>query len=144
MSNSHHALLAVRWRELRRRRATLVARREELRRPLPDWALLPLQEAGLTTAEVAIVGSPADAATRQAELAQIAAELSGLDQRAAEIERRLTALPARELDAVAALLRLALDQLQEGAPTGTALAFLQRAAGDLDALKTEEGLRAAG
>lgn len=147
MPNGHHALLAARFRELHRRRAALIARRDELRCPLPDWALLPLQEAGLTAAEITVAGGSPEASARRAELARVEAELGQLEQRLAEIEQRLTLLPAREIDAIAAMLRLAIEQLQEGAgaATGTALKLLQRAAGELDGMADEaQGLRAVG
>ncbi|GBD44403.1 hypothetical protein HRbin40_01892 [bacterium HR40] len=142
-------LLVRRIGELRRKRRTLVERQDRLRRSLPEWTFAPLQLVGLSADEIRSMIDDLDKAERDAGLAEIEAEIDAIDRQLEQLESQILASPARSLDAIQAVLELAIARLREQTPTdpddlfydyGDAriLFLLERAADDLRAYLAEE------
>lgn len=142
-------LLVRRIGELRRKRRTLVERQDRLRRSLPEWTFAPLQLVGLSADEIRSMIDDLDKAERDAGLAEIEAEIDAIDRQLEQLESQILASPARSLDAIQAVLELAIARLREQIPTdpddlfydyGDAriLFLLERAADDLRAYLAEE------
>jgi hypothetical protein len=138
-------LLIRRIGELRRRREALIERQERLRGGLPEWALAPLQLAGMSEAEIRAYMTSLSEAERRTGLSEIDHELEQLDQQVEELENLLLTTPARTLEGVQAVLDMAVARFRSQTVTdptdvfydyGDAriLTFLERAADDLRAL----------
>lgn len=141
-------LLIRRIGELRRRRESLAERQERLRGSLPDWALAPLQLAGMSAAEIRAYMTQLSEAERKAGLDEAERELEQLDQQIEELENLLLTTPSCSLDGVQAVLDMAVARFRAQTVTdptdvfydyGDAriLTFLERAADDLRALLLE-------
>jgi hypothetical protein len=142
-------LLIRRIGELRRRRDGVVERQERLRGGLPDWALMPLQLAGMSTSEIQGYISDLSEAERRSGLDELEGEIEQLDRQIEELENLLLTTPARTLDGVQSVLDMAVARFRAQTVTdpgdvfydyGEAriLTFLERAAEDLRALLREE------
>lgn len=146
-------LLIRRISELQRRRDGLVDKQDRLRRSLPEWALAPLQLAGMSAAEIKGLMSDLSIAERDAGLDEIEHELEQLDSQIEELENLLLSTPARSLDGIQAVLDLAVTRFRAQTVSdpndvffdyGEAriLTFLERAADDLRSLLAETQRRA--
>ena len=147
------ALLIRRINELQRRRDSLVDRQDRLRRTLPEWALAPLQLAGMTSAEIKGLMIDLSTAERDAGLDEIERELEQLDSQIEELENLLLTTPARSLDGIQAVLDLAVARFRAQTVSdpndvfydyGDAriLTILERASDDLRALLADTHRRA--
>ena len=147
------ALLIRRINELQRRRDSLVDRQDRLRRTLPEWALAPLQLAGMTSAEIKGLMIDLSTAERDAGLDEIERELEQLDSQIEELENLLLTTPARSLDGIQAVLELAVARFRAQTVSdpndvfydyGDAriLTILERASDDLRALLADTHRRA--
>ncbi len=106
------ALLIRRINELQRRRDSLINKQDRLRRTLPEWALAPLQLAGMTSAEIKGLMTDLSTAERDAGLDEIERELEQLDSQVEELENLLLTTPARSLDGIQAVLDLAVTRFR--------------------------------
>ncbi|MEK0083781.1 hypothetical protein [Benzoatithermus flavus] len=142
-------LLIRRIGELQRKRAALAERQEQLRGSLPDWALAPLQLAGMSAAEIRQFMSDLSEAERKAGLDELERELEQLDRQIEELENVLLTTPACTLDGVQAMLDLAIARFRAQVATdptdvfydygeARVLTFLERAADDLRAFLQAE------
>lgn len=147
------ALLSRRLSELQRRRDALVDKQDRLRRTLPEWALAPLQLAGMSSSEIRGLMSDLSAAERDAGLDEIELELEQLDSQVEELENLLLTTPARSLDGIQAVLDLAVSRFRAQTVSdpndvfydyGDAriLTFLERASEDLRTLLADSHRRA--
>ena len=150
---ANNTLLIRRLAELRRRREALADRQERLRSTLPDWALAPLQLVGMTATEIKDLMHDLSEAERKAGLDQAERDLEGLDQQIEELENLLLTTPARSLEAIHAVLDMAVTRFRAQTVTdpgdvfydyGDArmLTFLERALEDMRTL-LQESQRAA-
>ena len=147
------ALLIRRINELQRRRDSLVNKQDRLRRTLPEWALAPLQLAGMTSAEIKGLMTDLSTAERDAGLDEIERELEQLDAQIEELENLLLTTPARSLDGIQAVLDLAVARFRAQTVSdpndvfydyGDAriLTILERASDDLRSLLADTHRRA--
>ena len=141
-------LVVRRIAELQRRRQMLVDRQERVRRSLPEWAFTPLQLVGMSAEEIRGMMNELARAEDEAGLSEIEREIEKIDQQIEDLENSLLATPARSLDAIQAILELAVSRFREQTATdpddvfydyGDAriLFLLERATGDLRALLAE-------
>jgi polyhydroxyalkanoate synthesis regulator phasin len=105
-------LLIRRTGELRRRREALVDRLQQLRGSLPEWALAPLQLVGMSPDEIRSMMSDLSEAERASGLEEVERELEQLDQQIEELENLLLTTPARSLEAIHAVLDMAVTQFR--------------------------------
>jgi uncharacterized coiled-coil DUF342 family protein len=142
-------LVVRRIGELRRRRRALLERQDRLRRSLPEWTFAPLQLVGLSAEEIRSMIDDLDRAESEAGLTEIDAEIEAIDRQLEQLESQILTSPARSLDAIQAVLELAIARLREQTATdpddlfydyGDAriLFLLERAADDLRAYLAEE------
>jgi uncharacterized coiled-coil DUF342 family protein len=142
-------LIVRRIGELRRRRRALLDRQDRLRRSLPEWTFAPLQLVGLSAEEIRSMIDDLDRAESESGLKDIDAELEAIDRQLEQLESQILTSPARSLDAIQAVLDLAIARLREQTATdpddlfydyGDAriLFLLERAADDLRAYLAEE------
>ncbi len=134
--------------DLQRRRQLLLERQERLRRSLPEWTFAPLQLVGMSEEEIRSMVGEIDRAGSQSGIDEVERELERIDRQLEELESSLLTTPARSLDAIQAILELAISRLREQTSTdpndlfydyGDAriLFLLERAADDLRALLAE-------
>jgi DNA-binding transcriptional MerR regulator len=146
-------LLIRRTGELRRRREALAERQQRLRGSLPEWALAPLQLVGMSPDEIRSMMSDLSEAERASGLEEVERELEQLDQQIEELENLLLTTPARSLEAIHAVLDMAVTRFRAQTVTdpgdvfydyGDArmLTFLERALEDMRTL-LQESQRAA-
>jgi hypothetical protein len=117
------ALLARRVNEAYRRRDALRDQREVLSRALPDWALMSLRFAGMSSREMEEVMAEQTRLEQASGIEQIDAELEQIDAEIERIEDQLLAAKAGGLDGIAAILQLAVDRLRERTVTDEASVF---------------------
>ncbi len=141
-------LVVRRIAELQRRRQMLVERQERVRRSLPEWAFTPLQLVGMSAEEIRATMNELARAEDEAGLSEMEQEIERIDRQIEDLENSLLATPARSLDAIQAILELAVSRFREQTATdpddvfydyGDAriLFLLERATGDLRALLAE-------
>lgn len=141
-------LLVRRIADLQRRREALVEQQERIRHSLPEWAAMPLQLVGMSSDEIRGMMSELSEAEQEAGLDAIEQELERLDSQIEEIENMLLTTPARSLEAIQAVLDLAVARFRAQTPSdpedvfydyGDAriLFFLERATEDLRAMMAE-------
>ncbi len=142
-------LVVRRIADLQRRRQILSERQDRLRRSLPEWTFAPLQLVGMSAGEIQAMMNDLDRAEEEAGLTDVEAEIEQIDRQLEELESTLLATPSRSLDAIQAVLELAISRFREQTATdpndlfydyGDAriLFLLERAADDLRALLAEE------
>jgi hypothetical protein len=106
-------LLARRIHELQRRREALVARQEQLRAQLPDWAIEPLRLVGMTGEEIRGLVDEMSAAEAESGLEAIERQLDQVDQQIDEMESLLIATPSNSLEEIEAVVRLTVARFHE-------------------------------
>ncbi len=142
-------LVVRRIADLQRRRQILTERQDRLRRSLPEWTFAPLQLVGMSAGEIQAMMNDLDRAEAESGLTDVEAEIEQIDRQLEELESTLLATPSRSLDAIQAVLELAIARFREQTATdpndlfydyGDAriLFLLERAADDLRALLAEE------
>jgi hypothetical protein len=142
---ANSTLLARRIAELQRRRALLGEKQERLRQALPEWTFAPLKLVGMTAEEIRSMMSDLSDAERAAGLDEIERDLERLDAEIEDAENALLAVPATSLDAIQAVLDLAVSRFRATTTTdpndvfydygdARVLLFLERAADDLRSL----------
>src|SRR4051812_30658417 len=105
-------LLVRRLGEARRRREGIGIKQERLRGSLPEWALAPLREVGLSKAEVAELTSNTAEADKQAALDQVGREIDRLNRDIEQLEDQLVQAPCPSLEEIHARLDMALTPLR--------------------------------
>jgi predicted ATPase len=142
---ANSTLLARRIAELQRRRGLLSEKQERLRQALPEWTFAPLKLVGMTAEEIRSMMSDLSDAERAAGLDEIERDLERLDAEIEDAENALLAVPATSLDAIQAVLDLAVGRFRAATATdpndvfydygdARVLLFLERAAEDLRSL----------
>jgi hypothetical protein len=140
---TNSVLVARRIQELQRQRQRLVARQEQLRALLPDWAIEPLCLIGMTRDEVRGLVAQLSSAEAESGLEEVERRLDEVDHQIEELETLLVTTPSGSLDEIASVLRLALTRFRELIESdpenvfydhGEArlLALVERASRDLD------------
>jgi DNA-binding transcriptional MerR regulator len=106
-------LLARRIHELQRRRQALVARQEQLRAQLPDWAIEPLRLVGMTSDEIRSMVDDMSEAEAESGLAEVERQLDQVDEQIDEMERLLVATPSNSLEEIEAVVHLTATRFHE-------------------------------
>lgn len=106
-------LLARRIHELQRRRQALVARQEQLRAQLPDWAVEPLRLVGMSSEEIRSLVDDMSEAEAESGLAEIEQQLDQVDEQIDEMESLLVATPSNSLEEIEAVVRLTAARFHE-------------------------------
>lgn len=106
-------LLARRIHELQRRRRGLVARQEQLRSQMPDWAVEPLRLVGMTSDEIRSMVSDMSTAEAESGLEEIERQLDEIDRQVDEMEHLLVNTPSSSLEEIEAVARLTVARFNE-------------------------------
>ena len=147
-------LLTRRITELHRRRQTLLEKQTRLRRNLPEWTFAPLQLVGMSTDEIKGMIGDLNSAERDAGLDDIERDLESVDEQIEELENMLLTTPSTSLEAIQAVLQLAISRFRNQTVSdpedvfydygdARVLFLLERAADDLNGLLSTDQ-RAAG
>lgn len=146
-------LLTRRIRELQRRRDALVARQDELRTQLPDWAIEPLRLVGMTGDEIRSLVNDLSTAETEVGLDEIDQHLEQIDRQIEDLETMLVKTSSSSLDEVETVLGLAVSRFREIIVTDSddvfydhgearLLALIERIHSDLAGLLQSERLNA--
>jgi len=106
-------LLARRIHELQRRRRGLVAKQEQLRTQMPDWAVEPLRLVGMTNEEIRSLVSDMSTAEAESGLEEIERQLDDIDRQVDEMEHLLINTPSNSLEEIEAVARLTVARFNE-------------------------------
>jgi hypothetical protein len=127
-------LLTRRIHELRRRRQAIVARQEQLRAQLPEWAIEPLRLVGMTGEEIRTMVDDMSAAEAESGLEDIERQLDQIDQQIDEMEGLLVATPSGSLEEIEAVVNLTVARFHEVMVTDPNDVFYDHGEGRLVAL----------
>jgi DNA-binding transcriptional MerR regulator len=117
MTVVNNMLLIRRINELHRKREALIERQDRMRSVLPDWTIEPLKMAGMSAREIESLMSETSMAEQKSGLEQIERDVERVDQQIEEAENQLISSPHKSLNAVEAVLRLAVDRLRRQVST---------------------------
>ncbi len=110
-------LVVRRIADLQRRRQILSERQDRLRRSLPEWTFAPLPLVGMSAGAIQAMMNDLDRAEAGAGLTDVEAEIEQIDRQLEELESTLLATPSRSLDAIQAVLELAISRFREQTAT---------------------------
>ena len=110
---ANSVLLTRRIRDLQRRRHSLVARQEQLRLQLPDWAVEPLRLVGMTSSEIKSLVSDWSSAETEAGLDDIEHEIDEIDRQIDDLEKLLVGTPSGSLEEIESVVSLTIARFHE-------------------------------